>query len=312
MPQPAPPHAFGVGPRGLAYLGLRAGAGGLEVREKQALPFPGRVFGEGALGSPVENETALAEAVRALVGRLAPPPRQASLVLPDRWAHAQVVELGSLPDRPDLRLEILRFRLRRIVPFRVEDLRIDATPIAPVAGQADPVRALVLCAAEPVVAALERAFAAAGVRLGQIVSESLARLEALRAAGHLAGLAAVTSVGAEGFTLVVTRDGEPVLWRQKGFRDELTLDERARLAVSELRLTSTFLAERFGDAGSLGGVFLDAPAEVAAPWSSVLEEGLERPVTALGRPHLPLVEAPAGASFTELAPLVGAVCREIA
>jgi hypothetical protein len=307
-----PPHAFGVGPRGLAYLGLRRGAAGLEVREKQALPFAGRIFGAGALGSPVEDETALAEAVRALVGRLAAPPHQASLVLPDAWARAQLVELGALPERPELRLEVLRFRLRRLVPFRVEDLRIDAVPIAPVAGQADSIRALALCAAENVVAALERAFAAAGVRLGQVVGESLARLEALRAGGSLPGLAALAAVDAEGFTLVVTRDGEPVLWRQKSFDDQLEADERAPLAAAELRLTRSFLTERLTESGPLGTVLLVAPPGLEALWSRVLEEGLECPVATLGRPHLPLADVPVGASFAELAPLVGAACREVA
>lgn len=311
-PRPVPPHAFGVGPRALVYLGLRRGPGGLEVREKQALPFAGRIFGDGALGSPVENETALGEAVRALVGRLAAPPRHASLVLPDGWARAQVIELGELPDRPELRLEVLRFRLRKLVPFRVEDLRIAAAPIAPIAGQTDPVRALALCAAESVVAALERAFAAAGVRIGQVTSQSLARLEALSASGHLRGLTAIASIDADGFTLVVSRDGEPVLWRQKSFRDDLAADERAALAGAELRLTRTFLAERLGEAGTLGSVLLVAPPELEALWSPVLEEGLGHPVAALGRPHLPLAQAPAGASFAELAPLVGAACQEVA
>jgi hypothetical protein len=197
-----------------------------------------------------------------------------------------------------------------MVPVRIEELRLAAAPIEKLSGQEEPLRVLALLAAEGVCAALERAFASTGVRLGQIVGATLARLDALAAGGRLPGLAAVASVEPEGFTLVFARDGAPVAWRQKNFTEGLSDQDRERLMAAELRLTRTFLAERLGGE-RLSAALLAGPPAVAPFWSRVLEEGLGQPVAALAIEHLPLASAPP-AGVEELAPLVGAACREVA
>jgi len=308
--QPVAPHAFRVERGRLVYASFRRTGNGVELRESQSLFLPDGVFSDGPLGGPVGDAAALAAAVGTLVGRLDRRPHQASLVLPDTWARALAVELGELPSRADLRREVLRFRLKKLVPFRVEELRIVAAPITPLTGQEDPVRALLLFAAEGVCAALEQAFAGAGVALGQVGNASLARLEALAWRGRLPGLAALAAVDPEGFTLIFARDGEPVLWRQKSFTEGLDDADRAPMLEAELRLTRTFLAERLGGA-TLDAVLLDAPADVRPFWSRVLEQGLERPVALLTPELLPLTGATPVGLGDDLAPLVGAVCREV-
>ncbi len=119
-PQPVPPHAVAVEAGRLAYAGFRRTASGLVLREARSAPLPAGVFGEGLLGQPVGDPAALGAAVEALVAHLGHRPRRISLVLPDSWAHGMVVELGVLPERIDLRREVLRFRLKKLVPFRVE------------------------------------------------------------------------------------------------------------------------------------------------------------------------------------------------
>lgn len=306
-----PPHAFAVADGRLAGASFRREGGRFRLVERHAVELPPGALAAGPLGGPVADAAALAAAAGELVGRFARPPQQASLVLPDAWARGLVVELGALPARAELRTEILRFRLKKLVPYRVEELRVAAAPIAAVAGQEDPVRALVLYASEPLCAGFEGAFAAAGVRLGQIVGASLARLGALAHGGRLAGLVAIASVEPAGFTLVFARDGEPVLWRQKSFGDGEDGETRAPQLAAELRLTRTFLAERAG-AADVDAVVLAAPAEARATWSDALADGLGRPVAALAGDWLPLAAESTGGSDAELAPLVGAVCREVA
>jgi type IV pilus assembly protein PilM len=306
-----PPHAFAVDARRLAFAAFRRERGGLAVREYQSVPLPPGVFGPGPLGAPLGDPDGLARALDALLSRLAAKPRHASLVLPDAWARALVVELGELPERPDLRLEILRFRLRKLVPFRVDELRLAAAPIVPVADQEDPVRALVLFAADSVCAALEGACRARGVRIGQVTNATLARLEALAAAGRLGGLVALASVEGGGFTVVFAREGEPVLWRQKGFTEELGETERAAILAAELRLTRTFLAERLGGVEP-AAVYLDAAPAVVPYWTSILAEGLERPVVTLAADHLPLAGELPESDPGELAALAGSAVRQVA
>jgi hypothetical protein len=208
-------------------------------------------------------------------------------------------------------LEVLRFRLRKLVPFRVDELRLSAAPIEKLALQEEPERALVLLAAEGVCAALERAFAQRGVRLGQVTNASLARLDALAAGGRLPGLAALAAVEPEGFTLLFARDGAPVLWRQKSFTEGLSDDDRARLLAAELRLTRTFLAERLSG-GALSAALLAAPRTVEAFWRETLAAGLAHPVSLLDTAHLPLSGSTPLHPAPELAALVGAACREVA
>ena len=306
-----PPAVFALDGTRLAYASFRREPGGYSVRESQSASIAPGTFADGSLGGPLGNPEALETAIETLIARLATVPNRASLVLPDAWMRGLVAELGSLPEAPALRQEVLRFRLKRLVPFRVEELRVEATPIESISAQEDPIRALLVFAAESVCGALERGFAAHGVRLGQITNSSLARLEALARAGRLEAPTALASVERGGFTLVFARGGAPVLWRQKAFTDELGDLDRAALLGTELRLTHTFLEERLGGQAP-SAVYLSAPKAVEEYWTEILADGLERPVLSLAAAHLPLAGELPQSSAGELAALVGGAAREVA
>jgi len=305
-----PPFAVLVEPGRLVGAAFRREGDRMALVERHVEALPPTALGNGPLGAPVDPVGGLREAVAELVRRFSQRPRAASLVLPDIWARGLVVELGDLPSRSDLRREVLRFRLRKLIPFRVDELRVAASPIEPVRDPKDPVRALVLFAAEAVCSAFEDAFGAAGVTLGHVGPASLARLAALSHRGRLPGTVAVAAVEPDGFTLVVARDGEPVLWRQKSFPADSAEGRAAQLAP-ELRLTRTFLAERLSTP-EIDGLLVAAAPAVAAEWSEALAGGLGRPAASLEPGFLPLLEVPSRAESRDLALLVGAVCQEIA
>lgn len=165
-------------------------------------------------------------------------------------------------------------------------------------------------ASEALVEALEQAFRKRGIRLGLVAGSTLSLLAALDRGERFSGLAAAALVQPEGFTLVFARDGEPVLWRQKGFTEGLADGDRARLLGAELRLTRTHLAERF-EGASPAAVVVAAPREVLPFWRDVLAEGLSLEPLALASEHLPLAGAGLGDSVAELAPMLGAACREV-
>lgn len=309
-PVPVPPVAAAVSRDAVSLAVFRGESGGLALRDFDSVPLPPTVFSNGALGGPVNDAGALDAAVASLISRISGRHSRISVVLPDAWARGMTVELDELPATPDLEREILRFRLRKMVPFRVEELRLSATPIERLADQEEGIRTLVLLAADGLCAALEKAFARHHVRIGQIVNQTLARLQALAAGDRLPGLAALATVEPEGFAIVFARDGAPVVWRQKSFTEGLADADRARLLAAELRLTRTFLAERLASE-QLAAAFLAAPASVEGFWKQVLEEGLDHPVVSMGPAHLPLA-AEASVPAPVLAPLVGAACREVA
>lgn len=307
-----PPHVFALGRRELRYAAFARprGSEALELVAAVSVPLPEGVMGSGPLGAPLADAESLKTALGILLERIGGRIERASLVLPDAWARAFVIELGDLPDEEPQRSEVLRFKLKRLVPFRVEELRVAAARLAPLAGQQEALRALVVFASELMCGGLERVFAEHGVRLGQIAGSTQSLLEALTFHGRLPGLAAVALVQPEGVALVFARDGEPVVWRQKGFTEGLADADRARLLASELRLTRTFLAERVGEERP-GIVVLAAPREVEPFWRDVLAAGLDCEPLSLASEHLPLVGEGLGAAVAQLAPMLGAACREV-
>ncbi len=313
-PVPMPPHVFAVAGGELRYASFvreRQGAA-LEFREYHAVPLADDCLGAGPLrGGAGLDRNRVDEAVAALLERVSGRCDAASLVLPDAWARSLIVELGDLPTAPQERSEVLRFRLKRLIPYRVEDLRVAAAELAALGMTAGVVHALVTFCSEALLAALERSLGERGVRLGLVSSSTLALLAALVFGDRLEGLAATALVQPEGFTLVFSRDGEPVLWRQRGFTEGLADADRARLLGAELRLTRTHLAERFG-VDRPAAVVIAAPREVVPFWREVLAAGLEVEPLALASEHLPLAGSGLGAAVAELAPMLGAACREVA
>lgn len=321
-----PPYVFAVRRRELRFAAFSrppAGGSGLELAEFHSLPLADGLFGSGPLGVPVGESEALAASVRMLVARSAKPVREATVVLPDAWARSMVLELGELPEEPAARLEVLRFRVKRMVPYRVEDLRIEAVPIgaigamgtseagAAAAAAGDSAHCLVTLANAAVCTMIEDGFARGGIRVGQLSGATLSTLQPLLRGDLEAGLFGLALVDADGFNLVLVRAGVPVVWRQKGFTEGLSDADRSRLLTSELRLTRTLLAERFpGEA--LAALFLAAPRAVEPFWLQVLALGLDCHPTRLRVEHLGLSAEGFGDAFSELAPLAGAASREVA
>ncbi len=170
---------------------------------------------------------------------------------------------------------------------------------------------LVTLANAAVCTMIEDGFARRGIRIGQLSGATLATLQAVNRGALAAGLFGLALVDADGFSLALVRAGVPVVWRQKSFSEGLTDADRARLLTSELRLTRTFLSERFaGEA--LTALYLAAPRAVEPFWLQVLGQGLDCQPTRLAREHMALTGEGFGDAFTELAPLAGAASREVA
>lgn len=322
QPRPVPPHVFAVRRRELRFAAFsrpEAMGAGLELAEFHSLPLAEGVFGAGPLGVPAGDAESLADSVRTIVARASRPVREASVVLPDAWVRSMVIELGDLPAEPQARLEVLRFRIKRMVPYRVEDLRIEAVPIGPPGplgspggpGTGEAAQCLITLANAAVCTMIEDGFSRRGIRIGQLSGATLATLQAVNRGALAAGLFGLALVDADGFSLVLVRAGVPVVWRQKGFSEGLSDADRARLLTSELRLTRTFLSERFaGEAVS--ALYLAAPRAVEPFWLQVLGQGLDCQPTRLALEHLSLSGEGFGEAFAELAPLAGAASREVA
>lgn len=309
-PVPVPPHVFQLERRRLRYGQFQRGGGGFRFRALRTLDLPGDAFHGGPLGGPLRDPNAFRERLGHLLREVGGV-RDASLVLPDAWLRVTFTEVGDLPRPHDARDEVLRWKLKRLVPFRVEELRVGAAEVTPLRAQEEPRRLLLGFGVEQLLVQLEEAFAAHRVRLGQITSASLALAGALVAEPG-ERFTALVVVEEEGFALVFVRGGEPVLHRYKNFTGSLPETARASLVSRDLKLTRNFLEESFPEAG-LGRVLLVAPPELEPLWLDRLAEGLGREAAPLDGRHLPPLQGEGTtAPWRELAPLLGAARQEVA
>ena len=311
-PLPRPPHVFALSADRLRYGQIVRERQGFRFRGALAANLPHDAFLSGPLGGPLRDPAAFRNLLAGLVKSVPGGVKEASLVLPDAWLRVSFAESGDLPKGGEALDEVLRFKLRRLVPFRVDELRVAASEVDPLPGQAEPRRLLLGFAVEQLLVQLEEAFAAAGIRLGQVGNESLSMLDALPDDGEGDGFTALTSVDENGYTLVFSRGGGPILHRFKGKTagaPEATLSGQVE---RDLKLTRNFLTEHYPDA-FLSRVLLAAPRELESLWLERLETGLGVAAEPLDGRVLPLVLG-AGESappWRELAPMLGAVRRRI-
>ena len=255
-------------------------------------------FHEGVLGGPIVDEAAFATALETLIGKLVETPRDASLVLPGEWLRTTYVEVDHIPKRSSELDEVVQWKLRQMVPFRIDDVRISYARVGGVGGNGsgEGGRFLVGFAIDQFVRQLESAFAAHGVRLGAIRPLTLTLLDTLPAGDGFVLWASDRAV-----SLAARHNGEPVLLRYKRM-SAAAHGARERTVRTDLRLSRSWADENTD--GDLGVVRLVVPAEDRVRFSAWCRDDLGADDIA------PLDLATSNlASGTEwrLAPLLGAV-----
>jgi len=212
----------------------------------------------GALGAPVFGRTAVRAAVdsarRATGGRIA----RACVTFPDAWARTMTLDFDLLPPGRREREEVVAWKVKKLLPVRIEDLRLAFSEIpgsaAPQNGprkRARPARLLVSAATRESLDSIEAAFLAAGVRTGMIVPATLALFDGFdsrltRAAG---GNYLFLHRTPATFSLLIAEAGKPLFYRQK-----LTSEEGADEA-QEVRLSLSYHSENLGR-GDITSFFL--------------------------------------------------------
>lgn len=311
-PVSAPPHVFALSKGSLSYANVARDRHGLRIRAFRRAALPRDAFQHGPLGGPPRDAAAFKALVVDFLKNLPATVREASLVLPDAWLRVTFAESGDLPKGAAALDEVLRWKLRRQVPFRIDDLRIGAAEVAPIPGQEEPRRLLIGFAVEALLSQIEEAFAAGGVRLGQIANASLSLLPALQNSTSL-GFTASVLVEEEGYTLIFARAGEALLHRYKGLTNTLPEEAQPAFIARDLRLTRNFLDEHF-PGSTFERVFLLAAPESEPSWIDRLREGLAESAVPLDARFISglRTDEPGLPPWRELAPMIGAALREVA
>ncbi len=273
---PPPAHAFSLGAEGLLYGRMGRDRQGLERLEVQALDDGW--YQLGPVGVLHVEKARLDASIGALVKRLDKVPSRASMVVPNAWVRSVALDVENLPRQRSEAEDVLRWRLKKLLPCRPEEVRLDWL------RGGDNGRVLVLLALDRPMAAIEEAFAASGVQIGRIEPTALA-LTSLLPADSEAALLVTSEPRTLGLVLVVA--GKVALLRNKTLPEDPSMAQT--FALRELERTLAHVREREGATGVVNVWVASALQEVVdfiADWSS-REQGIVMHRLSLGAGRVP-------------------------
>ena len=125
----------------------------------------------------IRNTDVVADAIRTALDQVSPRSRAVTLIVPDTSVRVFVLDFDSLPAKAAEAVPVLRFRLRKMVPFDVEHAAREL-PDAGAENRSN-VKVLATVMPGPVLAEYEAAVRAAGYEPGAVLPSSLAALAAL-------------------------------------------------------------------------------------------------------------------------------------
>jgi type IV pilus assembly protein PilM len=198
-----PPAAVEIAPAGVLAAAL-PGPGQPPVYAYQPIP-PGALIpgiGEPNLRAP----EAIANAIRATLGQVFPRTHAVTVVIPDTAVRVFVLDFDAMPAKPAEAIPVLRFRLRKMVPFDVEHAGLSYQILSE-----SKTECRVLAAVMPgaILQEYEAAVQDAGYEPGAVLPSSLAALAGIDSmeavlTANLSGLALTTSI-ANGNDLLLYR-----------------------------------------------------------------------------------------------------------
>ena len=232
MARSFPPDVVIIDTDALVHARFGRGKTGPRLVHAKSYRLAADTFTPSLVTPQLANESALAEALRRLRNESGKWDK-VSLLLPDSWFRINIVDLPSLPDREADALEVVRWSLKRTLPIPPEQLRVSYTVLTR-EGQA--AKVLVLSALDETLAALEKAFAAAGLDvvliepLGLNIWNAITTREAETTADRLFLYVRDTE-----FTTAVFRGAQPLFIRSRNLSTERTVEQEIRLSANYLR-----------------------------------------------------------------------------
>jgi type IV pilus assembly protein PilM len=288
-------------------VALRLGAGSPPAATYAVEPLAAGAVVPGLLTPNIVDEAAVEAAVKRTLEAVGTP-RRVALVVPDAVAKVSLLRFEQVPGRPQDLEAMIRWQMRKSVPFRVDEAQVTwAEGQAPDGSGHEFVVAI---ARREVVAQYEAVVARAGVHVGlvDLASFNLVNLVLAQDAPddwllvHLAG---------DAVTLAIVRRGQVIFYRQRGAEAEESREDL-------VHQTAMYYEDRLSGKG-FGRVFLSGAAsgpDGAAGAERVrrlLSERLQAKVDSvdLGRAATLTDRISAGAALVDqLAPLVGILSRE--
>jgi len=192
---PPPTWAFEVSEAGIAF-GKTATPGEVSFR-----PLPQGTISVSPLRDNVQEPEVLVREVTALAPPMAKQRHRAALILPDYCARTAVLDFDAFPSNEDEQRALVRFRMKKTVPFDLESAIIAHYQQPAAAGnKIDVVVALI---PQEIVARYEAPFRVAGFQPGEVTTSALSALHMVEPKG----ITMLAKLGGQTLSVMVLRDG---------------------------------------------------------------------------------------------------------
>jgi type IV pilus assembly protein PilM len=159
------------------------------------------------------DPAAVSTAIRSALSQVQPRVRSVTLVVPDAAVRVFVLDFDTLPVRQDEALPVLRFRLRKSVPFDVEHAGISYQVLSEGSARLETQwKVLAAIIPGPVLAEYEDAVRNAGYEPGAVLPASLAALSAI-SAGDSQQAELTVNLSARSLTTSIVLGNDILLYR---------------------------------------------------------------------------------------------------
>ncbi len=229
-----PPAAVEISPEGVLAASLPT-AGGTPIYAFETLP-------EGFVVPGIEDPNlrapeAVANAIRSALEKVSPRMRTVTLIVPDTLVRVFMLDFDTLPTKRAEALPVMRFRLRKTVPFDVEQAGISYQILSQTKDQCKVLAAII---PGPVLAEYEAVVRSAGYEPGAVLPSSLAAIETVDAMEAV--LAA--NLSSRGITTLITNGQELLLYRHMDLPEDA--GDRTREIERTVAVATAYYEDRLG------------------------------------------------------------------
>jgi type IV pilus assembly protein PilM len=287
----SPPPSVGLEIAATRVTAVSIGRGGdpaVGAYATEALP-PGAVVPSLTADNVVDRDT-----VAAAVGRVlqqAGNPRRVAMVVPDTAAKVSMVHFDRVPARPEELSQMIRWQVRKAVPFPIEGAQVAYAPSGPPEGTGGR-EFLVVVMRREVVEGYEAAVQAAGAYPGLVDLASFNVVNLVLAADRKSGGPGqhdwlLVHLTPQASTIAIVRTGDLVFYRNR-------LTDGQEALVELAHQTAMYYEDRLGGSG-FDRVVLSASADALAMEAADVRQTLEERV----RARVELVDPRAAARLTD-------------
>ena len=192
---------------------LAAGSASMESPLDATAYVPLRGSLSAGLVSPVfSDRAAVSAALKSALDTISTNGRDWTLILPDACTRVLLLDFDTLPAKPQEILPLVRFRLRRMIPFDADTAAVSFQMLRPANAAAKDGPVQVIAAAMPaeVRDEIESLMRDSEREPGTLLPATLAALAAVPETGsHL-----LVHTGKDSITTAITRNGELLLYRR--------------------------------------------------------------------------------------------------